>query len=53
MKQIKIMESKPNTYETFNLMMLLGHTLHEKNGFEYEVQVNWKEDKVVLFKVEK
>lgn len=49
MKQIKIMESTPNNYETFNLLMLLGHTLHEKNGFEYVVQINWKEDKVILF----
>jgi len=53
MTQIKIMESKPNNYETFNLLMLLGHTLHEKNGYEYNVQIDWNNDKVILFKEEK
>ena len=42
------MKSTPNNFETFNNLMLLGHTLHEKNGREYIVQINWKEDCVIL-----
>lgn len=51
MKKIKVLEARPNTYGTFNNLMLLGHTLNEMTGFNYEVQINFKEDKVVLFKI--
>lgn len=49
MKQTEIMVSKPNNYSTFNMLMLLGHTMHEKNGKEYSVQIDWKNDCVRLF----
>ena len=42
------MRATPNTFETFNNLMLLGHTLHEKNGKDYSVEINWKEDCVIL-----
>lgn len=48
-KQTLVMESKPNTLGTFDCLMLLGHTLHEKNGLEYSVQIDWKNDCVRLF----
>lgn len=44
-----VMESKPNTLGTFDLLMLLGHELHLKNGKEYSVNINFKEDKVELY----
>ena len=48
MKQIEIMKATPNTLGTFNMLMLLGHTLHEKNGKDYNVIVDFKSDYVVL-----
>ena len=49
MKQnLEIMKCTPNNYETFNLLMLLGHTLHEKNGKNYSVTIDWKNDCVIL-----
>ncbi|MBO7716808.1 MAG: hypothetical protein J6S85_24790 [Methanobrevibacter sp.] len=48
MKTIEIMKSTPNNLETFNLLMLLGHTLHEQTGKEYSVQIDWKNDSVKL-----
>ena len=49
MKQTEIMVSTPNNYSTFNMLMLLGHTMHEQNGKEYSVQIDWKNDCVRLF----
>ena len=46
--QTEIMRATPNTLATFNLLMLLGHTLHEKNGKDYNVIVDFKSDYVVL-----
>lgn len=43
-----ILTSKPNTLATFEYLMLLGHTLHEKTGREYYVEINFKEDCVNL-----
>ena len=48
-KQTLIMEAKPNNLATFNYLMLLGHTLHEKNGRNYNVQIDFKSDSVKLF----
>ena len=48
-KQILVMEAKPNNLATFNYLMLLGHTLHEKNGRNYNVQIDFKSDSVKLF----
>ena len=48
MKQIEIMKATPNTLGTFDMLMLLGHTLHEKNGKDYNVIVDFKSDYVVL-----
>lgn len=48
-KQTLVMESKPNTLGTFDCLMLLGHTLHEKNGRNYNVQIDFKSDSVKLF----
>ena len=49
MKQFEeIMKSTPNNLETFNLLMLLGHTLHEKNNQNYVVTIDWKNDCVIL-----
>lgn len=47
-KLIEVMRATPNTLGTFNSLMLLGHTLHEKDNKEYFVQINWKDDCVVL-----
>lgn len=44
----EIMVSKPNNYSTFNMLMLLSHTMHEQNGKEYIVQIDWKNDCVRL-----
>lgn len=50
MKNYKeIMRATPNTLGTFDMLMLLGHTMHERNGKEYSVQINFKEDCVILF----
>ena len=49
MEEIEVLRATPNTLGTFDSLMLLGHTLHEKNGKEYSVQINWKEDCVILF----
>ena len=46
--QVEIMRATPNNFETFNNLMLLGHTLHEKNNKNYSVIINWKEDCVIL-----
>lgn len=51
-KQVEIMRATPNTLGTFDMLMLLGHTLHEKNGNNYNVQINFKEDVVILLKEE-
>ena len=48
-KQTLVMEAKPNILATFDCLMLLGHTLHEKNGREYSVQIDFKSDSVKLF----
>ena len=47
-----IMEAKPNNLGTFDMLMLLGHTLHEKNGNNYNVIIDFKSDscKLVLVK---
>lgn len=44
----EVMRSTPNNLETFNLLMLLGHTLHEQTGKEYFVRIDWKNDCVIL-----
>ena len=49
MKQTEMLRATPNNYGTFNALMLLGHTMHEKNGKHYSVQINWIEDCVILF----
>ena len=49
-KENIIMVSKPNTLGTFDMLMLLGHTMHEKNGCNYSVRINFKEDQVELIK---
>lgn len=48
MKQTEVLRATPNNYGTFNALMLLGHTMHEKNGSNYSVEINWKEDCVIL-----
>ena len=48
-KQNLVLESRPNNLGTFDCLMLLGHTLHEKNGKNYFVQVDFKSDSVKLF----
>ncbi len=48
-----VMESKPNTLETFEYLMLLGHILHERNGRNYNVTIDFKSDSVKLFVEEK
>lgn len=48
-KQILVMEAKPKNLSTFNYLMLLEHTLHEKNGRNYNVQIDFKSDSVKLF----
>lgn len=48
-KQTLIMEAKPNNLATFNYLMLLGHTLHENTGRNYNVQIDFKSDSVKLF----
>ena len=45
----EIMKSTPNNLETFNIMLLLAHELHEKNGKHYEVQICWSEECVKLY----
>lgn len=51
MKEIEIMKATPNTLATFNMLMLLGHTMHEKNGHEYNVKIDFKNDCVFLLEV--
>ena len=34
----EIMKATPNTCDTFQMLLLLARTLHEKNGKEYIVQ---------------
>ena len=46
--QIEILRATPNNFETFNNLMLLGHTLHEKNNKNYSVIIDWKSDSVIL-----
>ena len=48
-RQSLVMEAKLNTLGTFEHLMLLGHTLHEKNGRNYNVQIDFKSDSVKLF----
>lgn len=48
-KMIEVMRSTPNCFGTYNALMLLGHTLHEKTGKNHIVQINWKDDCIVLF----
>ena len=43
-----IMTAKPNTLGTFDMLMLLGNTMHEKNGNNYNVIVDFKADEVKL-----
>ena len=43
-----IMRAKPNTLATFDMLMLLGKTMHEKNGNNYNVIVDFKADEVKL-----
>lgn len=50
MKEIIVMSAKPNTLATFDYLMLLGHELHEKTGFDYSVQSDFKNDCVYLKK---
>lgn len=52
MKQTQVMVSTPNCLSTFNMLMLLGHQLHEENGKNYFVQIDWKNDCVKLFEEE-
>lgn len=47
-QEIVVMEAKPNCLGTFEKLMLLGHTLHEKNGQNYNVIVDFKSDSVKL-----
>lgn len=49
MKQTQIMVSTPNCLSTFDMLMLLGHKLHEENGKNYNVQIDFKNDCVRLF----
>ena len=49
MKQTEIMKATPNNFSTFDMLMLLGHTMSEKNGKQYSVQIDWKNDCVRLF----
>ena len=46
--QIEILRATPNNFATFNNLMLLGHTLHEKNNKNYSVVIDWKTDCVIL-----
>lgn len=46
--QVEIMRATPNTLGTFDALMLLGYTLHEKNGNNYSVIVDFKSDAVIL-----
>lgn len=46
--QTEIMRATPNTLGTFDMLMLLGHTLHEKNGKDYNVIIDFKSDAVIL-----
>lgn len=47
-KNETIMSAKPNTLATFDMLMLLGHTMHEKNGNNYNVVIDFKADEVKL-----
>lgn len=47
-KQIEIMTAKPNTLGTFDMLMLLGNTMHNKNGNDYSVIIDFKNDCVRL-----
>lgn len=46
--QVEVMRATPNTLGTFDMLMLLGHTLHEKNGNNYSVIVDFRADSVIL-----
>ena len=48
MKYKEIMRATPNTLHTYDNMMLLAHTLHEKDGRHYEIISSFKEDCVIL-----
>ena len=48
-KKYLVMESKPNTLETFTCLIILGHTLHERDGKNYSVEADFKSDSVKLF----
>jgi len=45
----EVLRAKPNIYGTFQNLMLLGHTLSEKNNCNYSVEINFKEDCVILW----
>ena len=47
-KQIDVLRARPNTYGTFQSLMLLGNTLNKENGKNYFVEINFKEDCVIL-----
>ena len=47
-KQIEVLRARPNTYGTFQSLMLLGNTLNIENGKNYFVEINFKEDCVIL-----
>lgn len=48
-KRLKeIMRCKPNCLETFDHLMILGNTLHETTGKNYFVNLNMKEDCIIL-----
>lgn len=49
MKKNEILKATPNTLATFEYLMLLGHTLHEKTGNDYSVTIDMKNDCVRLF----
>lgn len=46
--QVEIMTAKPNTLGTFDMLMLLGNTMHNKNGKDYSVTIDFKNDCVRL-----
>ena len=43
-KKVEIMRATPNTYGTFMNLMLLGNTLHESNGHNYSVTIDFNKD---------
>ena len=48
MKQVEIMRATPNNYETWQMLMLLGHTLSQQNGKQYYVEINNQHDCIIL-----